>query len=166
MEMAKETDPGDFKFLLTGGVSLGDILPECPCDWLSEKLWGEMNRLDKLPNFKGWISHFQEEHEKYKKYMYDAQYPQDCNLFAPFDHLDKLQFMCIQRTMRPDMLVSAMSNFVVDKIGPYFIVPPPFDLGLIFRDSGPSVPLVFVLSPGADPLNALEKYAQSKKKGV
>ena len=72
MEMAKETDAADFKFLLTGGVSLGDILPEKPCDWLSDKLWGEMNRLDKLPNFKGWVSHFQEEHEKYKKYMYDS----------------------------------------------------------------------------------------------
>lgn len=72
MEMAKETDAGDFKFLLTGGVSLGDVLPDCPCDWLSEKLWGEMNRLDKLPNFKGWVKHFMDEHEKYKKYMYDA----------------------------------------------------------------------------------------------
>ena len=64
------------------------------------------------------------------------------------------------------MLVPAMSNFVVDKIGNYFIVPPAFDLGLVFRDSGPATPLVFVLSPGADPLNALEKYAESKKKIV
>ena len=39
-------------------------------------------------------------------------------------------------------------------------------LGLVFKDSGPTVPLVFVLSPGADPLNSLEKYAESKKKHV
>jgi len=64
------------------------------------------------------------------------------------------------------MLVPAFSNFVVDKIGPYFTVPPIFDLAIVFKDSGPSVPLVFVLSPGADPLNALEKYAESKKKQV
>ena len=59
-----------------------------------------------------------------------------------------------------------MSNFVNDKIGDYFIVPPPFDLGLIFKDSTHTAPLIFVLSPGADPLNALEMYAKTKKKDV
>jgi dynein heavy chain len=37
---------------------------------------------------------------------------------------------------------------------------------LIFKDSAPAIPLVFVLSPGADPLNSLEKYAETKKKTV
>jgi len=64
------------------------------------------------------------------------------------------------------MLVPAISNFVVDKIGDYFVTPPAFDLGLVFKDSGPSIPLIFVLSPGADPLNSLEKYAETKKKAV
>lgn len=64
------------------------------------------------------------------------------------------------------MLVPAMSNFVIDKLGEYFVTPPAFDLGLIFKDSAPSIPLVFVLSPGADPLNSLEKYAETKKKTV
>lgn len=52
MEMAKEVDANDLRFFLTGGVALGEALPECPCDWLAEKLWGEMNRLAKLPTFK------------------------------------------------------------------------------------------------------------------
>lgn len=74
--------------------------------------------------------------------------------------------MCVLRTIRPDMLVPSISNFVIDKLGDYFITPPAFDLGIIFKDSAPSIPLVFVLSPGADPLNALEKYAETKKKAV
>ena len=64
------------------------------------------------------------------------------------------------------MLVPAISNHVIERIGEYFVTPPPFDLGLIFKDSGPTIPLIFVLSPGADPLNALEKYAETKKKIV
>lgn len=74
--------------------------------------------------------------------------------------------MCIQRCIRPDLLVPAIANFVTSKIGEYFTQPPAFDLGLIFKDSSPVAPLIFVLSPGADPLNALEKYAESKKKAV
>jgi dynein heavy chain len=59
-----------------------------------------------------------------------------------------------------------MANYVTSTIGEYFVVPPPFDLGLIFKDSTPQAPLIFVLSPGADPLNALETYAASKKRLV
>lgn len=79
-------------------------------------------------------------------------------------HLDKFQYICLQRTIRPDLLVPSLSNFVLENIGDYFITPPSFDLGVVFKDSSPSTPLIFVLSPGADPLNALEKYAESKKK--
>lgn len=62
------------------------------------------------------------------------------------------------------MILPAISKFVISKIGDYFISPPAFDLGLIFKDSAAGVPLLFVLSTGADPLNALEKYAETKKK--
>ena len=68
------------------------------------------------------------------------------------------------RVIRPDMLTIAVSDFVVFKIGEYFVNPPTFDLGVVFKDSFASTPLIFVLSPGADPLASLEKYAESKKK--
>jgi hypothetical protein len=37
---------------------MGETLAENPTDWISEKCWGEMNRLDKIPKFNGWIDHF------------------------------------------------------------------------------------------------------------
>ena len=55
MEMAEEVLPEELKFFLTGGVSLGEALPEIPCSWVSEKMWGELFRLDKLPSFKGFL---------------------------------------------------------------------------------------------------------------
>jgi len=68
------------------------------------------------------------------------------------------------RTIRPDKLVPAISLFVVNYIGVEFITPPAFDLANIFKDSSHLVPLIFVLSPGADPLNGLLKFADVKKK--
>lgn len=61
MEMGDEIENSEFRFFLTGGVSLGESLPECPADWLAEKLWGEMNRLEKLPSFKGFLDYFAKE---------------------------------------------------------------------------------------------------------
>lgn len=165
MEMAGEYDNSEFRFFLTGGVSLGDALPDCPAEWLAEKLWGEMNRMSKLPSFKGFLDYFAKEQAFFRK-LFDASAPQDMELPGEFSHLNSFQFMCVLRTIRPDMLVPSISNFVVAQLGDYFVTPPAFDLGIVFKDSAPSIPLVFVLSPGADPLNSLEKYAETKKKVV
>jgi dynein heavy chain len=44
-----------WRFLLTGGVSLNEHLPEKPAylSWLSLKSWAEINRLSDLHGFKG-----------------------------------------------------------------------------------------------------------------
>jgi len=64
------------------------------------------------------------------------------------------------------MLLPAVSNFVSGKIGEQFTTPPLTELAAVFKDSSANTPLIFVLSPGADPLNSLEKYADSKKKAI
>lgn len=53
-----DIDMKEFKFLLTGGVSLGEQLEECPADWVTPKMWGEINRCVELPGFKGFVTHF------------------------------------------------------------------------------------------------------------
>ena len=43
-------------------------------------------------------------------------------------------------------------NFVKGKLGEKFVDPPPFDLAKSYNDSNCCIPLIFVLSPGADPM--------------
>lgn len=65
MDMANELNADELKFFLTGGVSLGDEMPKNPTDWMAEKQWGEINRLDKLPAFNGFLGDFMKDHEIY-----------------------------------------------------------------------------------------------------
>ena len=53
-------------------------------------------------------------------------------------------------------------NFVREKLGQKFVDPPPFDLAKSYADSNATIPLIFVLSPGADPMAGLLKFAEDK----
>lgn len=44
-------------------------------------------------------------------------------------------------------------------MGASFIEPPPFDLRACYEDSSCSTPLIFVLTPGADPMTELLRVA-------
>jgi len=68
------------------------------------------------------------------------------------------------RCIRPDKIVPAMFNFISEEVGENFITPPPFELPNIYKDSTAITPLIFVLSPGADPMSSLQKFADSKNK--
>ena len=94
------------------------------------------------------------------KEMYDSMDPQRFTYPSPWDMVANLDKMVILRTLRPDKIIPSVQDFIVDKMGQTFIEPPTFDLTGSFADSNCCAPLIFVLSPGADPMNALMKFGE------
>lgn len=59
-------------------------------------------------------------------------------------------------------MVPAVGNYIADHMGPQYTEPPTFDLSLCYEDSSYFSPLIFVLSPGADPMASLYRFAEEK----
>ena len=94
--------------------------------------------------------------------MYDSPTPHEHKLPSPYDMLVGLDKMVVLRCLRPDKIVPAVQDFIVENLGQSYIEPPTFDLAGSFADSNCCAPLIFVLSPGADPMAALLKFGEDR----
>jgi dynein heavy chain len=97
--------------------------------------------------------------------IYDSVDPHTMPLPGSWDSkVSPLERLCCVRCVRPDKVVLAVQNFVVASMGAAFVQPPIFDIALSFEESTCTVPLVFVLSKGSDPMGALLKLADERRK--
>uniref|UniRef100_A0A803SP16 Dynein axonemal heavy chain 12 n=1 Tax=Anolis carolinensis TaxID=28377 RepID=A0A803SP16_ANOCA len=158
----KEIELQEFMFLLTGGVGLKSKYKNPDPSWIQDKSWDEICRASDMPAFKGLKSHVTAQPDDWRK-IYDSKEPQNVVLPRPWNtSLNEIKKMIILRCLRPDKISPAMTTFVTDKLGKKFVEPPPFDLTKSYLDSNCTIPLIFVLSPGADPMASLLKFANDK----
>ncbi|XP_048874195.1 dynein axonemal heavy chain 12 isoform X2 [Brienomyrus brachyistius] len=161
----KEIDYSEFMFLLTGGVGLQNKLPNPDPSWLQDRSWDEICRASDLPALHGLRESFSGNPENFLP-IYDSKTPYNTSLPEPWcNKLNDFQKMIIYRCLRPDKIVPAIANYVTGKLGKKFVEPPPFDLSKSYFDSNCTLPLLFVLSPGADPMASLLKFANNQNMG-
>jgi dynein heavy chain len=79
--------------------------------------------------------------------------------------LTSFQRLLLVRVVREEKVVFAIRRFVGESIGEYFTESPPFDLEGAYGDSTAVTPLIFILSPGADPTDYLLQLAEAQGKG-
>ncbi|KAI5095774.1 dynein heavy chain 12, axonemal isoform X1 [Silurus meridionalis] len=158
----KEIKYSEFMFLLTGGVGLQNNVPNPDPSWLQEKSWDEICRASELPGLQGLRESIIKSPESFRP-IYDSKEPYNTPLPSPWcDKLNDFHKMIIYRCLRPDKIQLAITSYVADKLGKKFVEPPAFDLCRSYNDSTSTIPLVFVLSPGADPMASLLKFANDK----
>merc|ERR1719436_856570 len=50
---------------------------------------------------------------------------------------------------------------VETKLGRFFLEPPPLELDICYKDSNPSIPMIYILATGSDPMADIQKLAES-----
>ncbi|KAI8927547.1 dynein heavy chain and region D6 of dynein motor-domain-containing protein [Entophlyctis helioformis] len=162
MRGAGEIDPDEWLFLLTGGLILDKMPPKPPQEWFSDKAWGESVRVSNLASFKNFASELKDSMPLWEM-IYNASEPYAQTLPGGWhEKLNDFQKLIVIRIIRPDKLVPAVMEFVRVKMGQKFVEPPPFDLAASYADSINIAPLIFILSPGADPMAGLLRFAEGK----
>jgi dynein heavy chain len=169
MDGSYSLDRPCLNFFLKGDTSLGEVAAAKPKEagWLSDAGWKDLLCLGNvlgasskalkavLENFSKNVGTFQA--------WYDLESPEEVPV--PFDvpaeagpkakpsplTLSPIEKLCVVRCFRPDRAYSAVKQFIIAVQGEKFVQPPSPDIKLIFAQSAPTMPLVFILSPGADP---------------
>ena len=150
----------ELRFVLSGVGGVLDNPPPKPAEWVPDRTWSEVLNSSFVDTFKSLPENFKTYASEWKE-IYDSNdpaslpMPGECESFTPF------QKMTILRCLRPDKVVPVVQQIVIDEMGQRFVEPPPFDLKMSYDDSSPVSPLIFILSPGADPNAALIAFADS-----
>lgn len=76
--------------------------------------------------------------------------------------LNTFQKMILLKAIRADKISLAIQNFIVEHLGKQFIEPPTFNLAKSFKDSSITIPLIFVLSSGSDPVADFKTFAEEQ----
>ena len=158
-------DPDEWRFFLSGTSGSRIEMQNPAPEWLTSAVWSALCSLDKLPAFGGVAGSVAANLPGWRDY-FDSNEPHNHQLPGEWDaKLNMLQKLCVLRCVRGDKVVPGMQNFVSANIGERFIEPPAFEIGKCFKDASNVMPIVFVLTSGADPFEALMKFAEEMKFG-
>ncbi|XP_014203995.1 dynein heavy chain 7, axonemal [Copidosoma floridanum] len=161
LEKQGKMSSSKWMFFLTGGVGLENPHPN-PTKWLPNKSWDEICRLDDLhDDFKGIKGALGTLAEEWKV-IFDHREPHTLELPAPFDGLARFEKLLVLRCLRYDKVIPGVQMFIEEEMGKKYVESPPFDLVSSYADSHSCVPLIFVLTPGADPTAILLKFADDQ----
>ena len=155
-------DMDEWKFLLTGATASEKKGSNPAPDWLSGKSWIEILSLSTLPAFANFEVEFKESVDMYRA-VFDSTNPHREKLPGKWNNLSNFKKLLVLRCLRADRVTSAIQDFVGLELGEKFIEPQTSDLSAIYKESSSTVPLIFVLSPGADPANNLYKFAEEMR---
>lgn len=165
MAAAGALNAGELQFFMTGGTVLDrSAQPLNPdASWIAEAAWDNVTELERtVPAFRGVVPSVEGAPGEWEAW-YRSATPEATELPGEWEaKCSDLQRMLLVRCLRPDRVLFACAAFVANNLGRKYVEPPVLDLVEVYGDSSAVSPLVFVLSPGVDPTEALRKLGEEK----
>uniref|UniRef100_A0A803WAA3 Dynein axonemal heavy chain 17 n=1 Tax=Ficedula albicollis TaxID=59894 RepID=A0A803WAA3_FICAL len=152
LALKKEVNPAELDFLLRFPAKTGVT---SPVDFLQHQGWGAVKALSEMEEFSSLENDIESSAKRWKRFV-EMEAPE--NEVFPMDWKNKsaLQKLCVLRCLRPDRMTYAIRKFVEEKMGSKYVKGRSIDLSEVYKESSPSTPLFFILSPGVDPLKDVE----------
>jgi len=134
--------------------------------WLSDKSWASILEMSRnLPAFNGFDKDFEKNITDWER-IYNSLKPQSLKDPWPghWNDLSVFRRLLVMRIIRQDKVIPSIVKLIKKEkeLGKSYVLPPPFDLAKSFSDSTNKTPIIFVLSPGADPMSELAKFSAVK----
>ncbi|CAM9109021.1 unnamed protein product [Choristocarpus tenellus] len=147
----------ELDFFLKGDVSLDGATKTNSAPWLSDQGWKDLLCLASMGDvYRDLVDHFGNNTDSWQDWQ-NCEAPEDVGFPGNFnEQLQPLQKLCVTRCFRPDRVYNAVKIMVMETMGDTFVQPPVLDYNRIFYQSSPSMPMVFILSPGADPQSDIQ----------
>lgn len=131
-----------------------------PFDFLPQHLWGGVKALSNIDAFCGLDRDLDLSLKRWKKYI-ESEAPEMEKLPGEWKNKTPMQKLCILRTLRPDRMTYAAACFVEETMGEKYVGVRTIPFVDSYMESCASTPLFFILSPGVDPLQDVEKLGKS-----
>ncbi|KAL1513082.1 hypothetical protein ABEB36_002553 [Hypothenemus hampei] len=152
----------ELDFFIKGNVSLEKSTHEKPAAWLTGQGWENILKLStEFPLIFEELPIQLERNIEVWKEWYDMDAPESVDF--PFNYKDKLksfQILMLLRCFRIDRVYRAVGDYITEIMGEEYIMPPVISMDNIFEQCSPTIPIVFILSPGSDPTAELMKLAE------
>uniref|UniRef100_A0A3P9B038 Dynein axonemal heavy chain 11 n=1 Tax=Maylandia zebra TaxID=106582 RepID=A0A3P9B038_9CICH len=154
--MSKEIVVRELDFLLRFNIDHSYI---SPLDFLSNSAWSAIKVMSFTDEFRGLDRDIEGSPKRWKK-LVESECPEKEKFPQEWKGKSSLQKLIMMRALRPDRMTYALRNFVEEKLGVKYTEGRKTEFAKSFRESGPSSPIFFILSPGVDPLKDVESLGR------
>ena len=155
--------------LLKGGGALDAKAEKAkPHDWLPEGVWMNciavsrtVQMLRDMPD-----SIARENTKEAWKEWYDHDQPETIKVPEFEERLDKFEKLLVVRSMREDRTLLSVQDYIISSLGSRYCDSRPLDLRTTTDEASFKVPVIALLSMGADPTGPIVELAKKRKKQV
>lgn len=131
-------------------------MPDNLGKFIPEAIWPAVNGLQSVKLFENLVSSMESESLQWKKWYGDEK-AELAELPKSFKDISLFHRILLLRALRPDRLNGALTQYVTESLGIDYIEQPSFDMQIVYDEMSVKTPAFFVLFPGVDPTNDVER---------